>query len=122
MKTPEEIEAYLARIRRTVADSNELLETARLRMQETDRLLASQGLTREQVMGFRITREQRLLVNEELCRRGLPPLEEEETSYDFGAATEQLRAAASAPEPPPEDGELAERQRKFGAFMREFRI
>ena len=73
-----DIEAYLARIRKTIADSNALVSQAELRIAETDRLLAEQGLTREQVMGFRFTGEQKLMVNEELKRRGLPPIEDDE--------------------------------------------
>lgn len=117
----EEVKEYLARIRKTIADSTALVEQAQLRIAETDRLLASQGLTREQVLNFNVSREQRLAVNEELRRRGLPPVEEDETATDFGAATARLRAAEATPEPPADDT-LAERQRKFGNFMQEFRL
>lgn len=117
----EEVKEYLARIRKTIADSTALVEQARLRIAETDRLLEGQGLTREQVLNFDVSREQRLAVNEELRRRGLPPVEEDETAYDFEAATERLRAAEVAPEPPVDDA-LAERQRKFGNFMQEYRL
>ena len=41
-----DIEAYLARIRKTIADSNAMVSQVELRIAETDRLLAEQGLTR----------------------------------------------------------------------------
>ena len=66
MKTQEELDEYLAGIRKTIAESEAMVQQAELRMAETDRLLAAQGLTREQVMNFRITAEQRRLVNDEL--------------------------------------------------------
>ena len=121
MKTQEEIKEYLAKIRKTIADSEAVVAQADLRIAETDRLLASQGLTREQVLNFEITREQKLAVNEELQRRGLPPIEEDETAFSFDAATAELRGQAGG-EPAPEDDELAARQRKFGTFMQQYRI
>ena len=123
MKTKEEIQEYLAKIRKTIADSESLIAQADLRIAETDRLLASQGLTREEVMNFQVTREQKLAVNEELRRRGLPPIEEDEAAFSFDAATAELRDAASIPDGPAgSDDELAERQRKFGTFMQQYRI
>lgn len=116
-----EVKDYLAGIRKTIADSEALVEQARLRIAETDRLLASQGLTREQVLGFRVTRDQLLVVNEELRRRGLPPIEDDEAAFDFRAATDGLRAA-DRPAAPPAGDELAERQRKFGVFMQDYRL
>ena len=121
MKTPQEVEEYLARIRKTIADSQSAIDAANLRIQETDRFLAGQGLTREQVLNFKVTPEHRLAVNEELRRRGLPPLEEEDGASDFDAATLSLRGQTDMPEPAPDD-ELAERQRRFGNLMHEFRI
>lgn len=120
MKTPQEVEEYLARIRKTIADSQSVIEAANLRIQETDRLLESQGLTREQVLNFKVTPEHRLAVNEELRRRGLPPLEEEEASSNFDAATAELRGGTEESVSP--DEELANRQRRFGNLMHEFRI
>lgn len=117
----EEVKEYLAGIRKTIAESDAMVEQARLRIAETDRLLASQGLTRQQVLGFKVTPEARLAVNEELRRRGLPPLEDDEAAFDFNAATDELRAAEHAATPPPGD-ELAERQRKFGVFMQDYRL
>ena len=116
-----EVKDYLAGIRKTIADSEALVEQARLRIVETDRLLAAQGLTREQVLGFKVTRDQLLVVNEELRRRGLPPLEDDEAAFDFRAATDELRAA-DRPAAPSAGDELAERQRKFGVFMQDYRL
>ena len=126
----KETEAYLARIRRTIAESSRLVEQAGLRIAETDRLLESQGLTREQVMGFRFTDAQREAVNRELVRQGMEPLEEEEccqygnvassnTQYPIGntgidIGNTSTLATFSA--------ELAERQRKFGMMMKPFQI
>ena len=118
----EELNEYLAGIRKTIAESNAMVEQARLRIAETDRLLESQGLTREQVLGFQVSHEAMLAVNEELRRRGLPPIEGDDAAFDFAAATDELRAADRAPSPPPPGDELAERQRKFGAFMQEYRL
>ena len=122
-----ETEAYLARIRRTIAESSRLVEQAGLRIAETDRMLESQGLTREQVMGFRFTDEQREAVNRELVRRGMEPLDED-ASWSEGAAEsreprdggwvdmgQETRDVSSS-------DELVERQRKFGMMMKPFQI
>ena len=42
----KDVQAYLARIRKTIADSERLISKAELRMAETDRMLEQQGLTR----------------------------------------------------------------------------
>ena len=120
-----DVEAYLARIRRTIAESSRLVEQANLRIAETDRLLESQGLTREQVMNFRFSDEQRAAVNRELARRGLEPLEEEDAEIPHGDAeaplyADDFRDAAMLRED--SDGTLAERQRKFGMMMKPFQI
>lgn len=129
-KNDRDTEAYLARIRRTIAESSRLVEQAGLRMAETDRLLESQGLTREQVMGFRFTAAQREAVNEELRRRGLEPLEDEVGSLEDwrvgGLEAGSARSSLPASQPPSlqdsSDSELAERQRKFGMMMKPFQI
>ena len=117
----QDTDAYLARIRRTIADSERLVEAAKLRIAETDRLLAKKGLTREQVMGFRFTGEQREAVNRELVRLGMEPLEEVEEVFAPAAP-----AYTDSPPPPPPrtagNDELAERQRKFGMMMKPFQI
>ena len=119
--TQRETEAYLARIRKTIADSERLVEAAKLRIAETDRMLAKQGLTREQVMGFRFTGEQREAVNRELVRLGMDPLEDVEEVFAPAAPA----YTESPPPPPPRvsgNDELAERQRKFGMMMKPFQI
>ena len=49
----DDLDEYLARIRKTIAESEALVAQTELRMRETDRLLESQGLTREQVLSLR---------------------------------------------------------------------
>ena len=121
-----ETEAYLARIRRTIAESNRLVEAVGLRMAETDRMLESQGLTREQVMNFRFTENQLEAVNRELVRLGMDPLEEEPSVYtglNSGLDSDTpIVAPPEAREDGPAGGELAERQRKFGMMMKPFQI
>ena len=120
-------EAYLARIRKTIADSERLVEAARLRIAETDRMLEKQGLTREQVMNFRFSPEQREAVNRELVRRGLDPIEAwgEEAEVpnaegpDADGRDVRLPDVEFSSSP---DGELAERQRKFGMMMKPFQL
>ena len=119
-------EAYLARIRKTIADSEMLVEAARLRIAETDRMLEKQGLTREQVMNFRFSPEQREAVNRELAMKGLDPIdawEEEDSGRSEDVrqeAWDASRVSSLASDSP--DGELAERQRKFGMMMKPFQI
>ena len=110
----DEIEATLARARKTVAAAKALMAEADLRIQETDRFLAKQGLTREQVMAMQFTPEQKARVNAELVRQGLQPLEDE-TGSAFGA---QSPAASAAEEPTT----VGDRQQRFGTFMQRFRI
>ena len=128
-----ETEAYLARIRKTIAESSRLVEQADLRIRETDRLLESQGLTREQVMGMRFSDSQREAVNAELARLGLEPLEEEEGWRDARRETEdespygvrhETTCASQVSGLPSHDSntDLAERQRKFGMMMKPFQI
>ena len=126
-----ETEAYLARIRRTIAESSRLVEQAHLRIAETDRMLESQGLTREQVMNFRFTDEQREAVNRELVRQGMEPLEDDDGSLEvskFGSleGESELNSLNLQTSKPPNlqasSDELAERQRKFGMMMKPFQI
>ena len=120
-----ETEAYLARIRKTIAESSRLVEQADLRIRETDRLLESQGLTREQVMGMRFSDSQREAVNAELARLGLEPLEEE-GDYVSRRDAETQRGGDylcdSATLREENNTDLAERQRKFGMMMKPFQI
>lgn len=121
-KMPKDIEQYLARIRRTIAESNRLVQQTELRIAETDRMLESQGLTREQVMGFHFSDEQRDMVNRELERRGMEPIAEEPLSNvtDYAAAAAPYGLAS--PNPSSAGTEVAERQRKFGMMMKPFLI
>ena len=117
-KKQQEIETTLAKARQTVAESKKLIEQVNLRIRETDRFLAQQGLTREQVRNMRFTPEQRLAANEELRRLGLPPIEGDGT--DFDAATAEIRAALESGEG---GGDVVdERRRKFGTFMQGVRL
>ena len=119
-----EVEEYLSKIRKTIADSRALVEQAELRIAETDRMLAAEGLTREEVLNYRFTPEQRMAVNEELRRRGLPPMEDDEESLSFDAATAQAREDVWQPEAGDVGGEdlLEARRRKFGNFMQAYRL
>ena len=117
----KDIETYLARIRKTIADGRNAVSQAELRIAETDRMLESQGLTREQVLNFHFTEAQREAVNEELKRRGLDPLAEWES--DIGRdALDGPHVSNLASEDFAPDAELAERQRKFGMMMKPFQI
>ena len=117
-----DLESYLARIRKTISDSERLVEAAKLRMAETDRLLEKQGLTREQVLSFRFTPEQREAVNRELARQGLPPIEDEAEEIPAAPAGDFAPPPPGEPLSPPAGDELAERQRKFGMMMKPFQI
>ena len=120
----KDLDEYLARIRKTIAESEALVEQAELRMHETDRLLESQGLTREQVMSLRFTREQKLAVNEELKRRGLPPLEDDGAEIDDDPDAPAPVGIPAAPNFAAGDsqGDLANRQKKFGMMMKPFSL
>ena len=113
-----DLQEYLARIRKTIAESQALVSQAELRMAETDRLLESQGLTREQVMALRFSDEQREAVNAELVRLGMEPLRKEDDSY---TQTEDIPLVSSVTHPEA-DADLAERQRKFGMMMKPFQL
>lgn len=116
------MDAYLARIRKTIADSESLVSQAELRIAETDRMLERQGLSREQVMKFRFTEAQREAVNEELRRRGLEPIAEGE----FGVGSWEVESpddfTRSSFEHSASDAEFDERRRKFGMMMKPFQI
>ena len=119
--TQKDIEAYLARIRKTIEESKSLVSQAELRIAETDRMLEKQGLTREQVMAMRFSQTQIDAVNEELKRRGLDPLEE--WSRDEVA---EAGDASGASQPMPDEqvtsDELSYRQSRFGMMMKPFHI
>ena len=120
-----EIRDCLARARKTVEESNALVEQAGLRIQETDRLLASRGLTREQVLNMQFTDEQRELVNAELRRRGLQPLDFSEPE-GFDDLTARMRDGSVALDggyaEAPADDAVAARASKFRMMMQEYRV
>ena len=106
---------YLARIRKTIADSERAVSQAELRIAETDRMLERNGLTRAQVMEMKFTEAQIEAANEELRRRGMDPIE------DWSGARPAPAAAFREPAPEPAE-DLSERQRKFGMMMKPFQI
>ena len=118
--------AYLARIRKTIADGESLVLQSELRIAETDRMLASQGLTREQVMQMRLSDAQKEAVNAELKRRSMDPLEKWSGGNAAGLyGDDELYDHQVFEQPSHLDGsvdELAERQRKFGMMMKPFQI
>lgn len=121
----DDIREYLAGIRKTIAESEAVIQEAELRMRETDRFMEQHGLSRDQVLNFKFTKEQRLAANEELRRLGLPPIDDEDEAFDFDAATATMRAdqLEIVPGEDQAGGDmLAERRRKFGTFMQEFRL
>ena len=127
MHTEEEIKEYLARIRDTIAKSEMVVSQAALRIAETDRMLESQGLTREQVMAMRFTDAQGAAANEELKRRGMDPLEKWDVAQ--GASYDEMHALrpetplyGPGPSSADADAELENRQKKFGMMMKPFQI
>lgn len=125
-QTEKEAREYLARIRRTISESNALISQAELRMAETDRLLESQGLTRAQVEAMSFSDEQLEKVNAELARRGLPQLDKIEPAEQ--KTVQDPRTTISSRNTPPErdvedvDGDLENRRRKFNSMMGSFRL
>ena len=117
MKSKEELDAYLAKIRKTIADSRALVAQAELRFAETDRFLESQGLTREQVQAMHFTESQREAANRELVRLGMEPLE---VVDDEPAAPAETPSAVRRPAEA--DDELENRRMKFSMMMKPFRI
>lgn len=118
-------EAYLARIRRTIAESNRLVEQVALRMRETDRALEAQGLTREQVMGIRLSDEQRVAMNRELARLGIDPRTIADVTGPDAGARQEAFATEPAADAQAVDGaadDLANRRMKFGLMMKPFQI
>ena len=128
MSEPDkDIQSYLARIRKTIADSKSIVSQAELRIAETDRMLERHGLTREQVMAMRFSEAQMEAVNAELKRRGLDPLErwedgEVETSRAEITSSGKDYSDGSVDSSGVTDAELENRQRKFGMMMKPFHI
>ena len=125
-KSQEEVEAYLAMIRKTIADSERLVSQAELRIAETDRMLEQQGLTREQVLGMQFSDAQLAAANAELERRGLAPMAtgagEEDSGWDANreAADAPLAQGVGLPDSAADDPDR--RREKFGMMMKPFRI
>ena len=123
-KSHEEVEAYLAMIRKTIADSERLVSQAELRIAETDRMLEQQGLTREQVLGMQFSDAQLAAANAELERRGLARMaaDEEGDGWDANreAADAPLAQGVGLPDPAADDHDR--RREKFGMMMKPFRI
>lgn len=133
-KIVAETEAYLAKIRKTVRESKNLVESAKLRMAETDRMLEDSGTTREEVMKFSFSFSQKEAVNAQLERMGFEKLDDDgdirgeygERSLGPGAEDENIRPAAcvaganfSAGDG---DGTVENRKRKFNVMMQQFRM
>ena len=124
-----DVEAYLAGIRKTISDSEAMVAQAELRIQETDRMLAQQGLTRDQVLAMQFSEEQVRAANEELRRRGMEPLDNEAIAmlaqppprpYDLPVLPSDDSTMRRSDGPA--DAELENRQRKFGMMMKPFQI
>lgn len=125
IKDDKELQAYLARIRKTIADSKNAVMQAELRIAETDRMLERQGLTREQVMNMRFTDAQIEAANAELKRRGLDPLEKWDDLKGLRPAKPQDFDAQREVDLEPSSGiddEVSYRQRKFGMMMKPFQL
>lgn len=117
----KDLQAYLARIRKTIADSNSLISQAELRIAETDRMLEKQGLSREQLMQMHFSKAQIDAANQELRRRGLEPLETEDDNAWNVPRDDREESRVSHLEAATDD-ELAQRQKKFGMMMKPFLI
>lgn len=121
----DDVQSYLARIRKTIADSKRVVEKAELRIAETDRMLERQGLTREQVMAMRFSDAQMEAVNAELRRRGMDPLEKwekEDEPAERKPEDEPYVSRIPSPDAADADVELENRQRKFGMMMKPFQL
>ena len=134
-KLVAETEAYLAKIRKTVRESKNLVESAKLRMAETDRMLEDSGTTREEVMKFSFSAAQKEAVNAQLERMGLERLADDESdvrreygerSLGPGAADENMRPpvceAGANFTAGDGDGTVENRKRKFNVMMQLFRM
>ena len=133
-KLAAETEAYLAKIRKTVRESKNLVESAKLRMVETDRMLESAGTTREEVMKFSFSSSQKEAVNEQLERMGFEKLDDDgdirgeygERTLGPGAEDENSRPVACEAganfTAGDGDGSVENRKRKFNVMMQQFRM
>ena len=116
-------EEYLDRIRKTIEESNRLVEQVGLRIQETDRMLERQGLTREQVMAMRFSDAQIEAANAELKRRGLDPIEVwDEIDSRRPRPVDEFAPASRISSEAVTDDEVSYRQKKFGMMMKPFQL
>ncbi len=119
-KTPDEIAEYLAGIQKTIRDSEELMRQADLRIQETDRFLAEQGLTREEVPHLlddvQLTPEQRKELDAQMDRW---EMEWNQERLEAEAKRNDLRRAQGND---PDQDEINKRQRKFRNLMNPYRL
>ena len=120
----KDTEAYLARIRKTIEASKNIVAQAELRIAETDRMLERQGLTREQVMAMRFSDAQIETVNAELKRRGMDPLERWAMADDREESPKDETPGVEGPhiESPGTPDEVAYRQSKFVMMMKPFHV
>lgn len=118
-----ESKAYIEKIRKTIAESSALIDQAEMRIAETDRFLSEHGMTREQLMNFKFTPEQKLAVNEELRKRGLPAIEDDVFSAEYLVTQESVgRPATPNFEAGDVEVDIKDRHRKFGIMMKPFKI
>ena len=120
--TQNEMKEYLAKIRKTVARSEAMIEQAERRVAATDRLLEEQGITREQLRNIRPTPEQVEAVNEELRRRGFEPLEPPPGAKDGYPELGRVAEPNFSPEFLTGAEELENRKRKFSTMMQSYRL
>jgi hypothetical protein len=129
-----ETEAYLAKIRKTIKDSKNLIESVKLRMSETDRMLEDSGTTREEVIKLSFNAEQKEAVNNQLERMGFNRLNDSadicseygERSLNSGVEDENIKPVAceagSNFTVGDGDGSVENRKRKFNVMMQHFRM
>lgn len=127
-KLRADTDAYLRKIRSTITASRRLVEAAKLRIDETDRLIEKQGMTREQIMGLKFTKSQQEAVNDELRRLGMPEISGDEfdamnrsepPAMEPFSAGREAGANFSAGDI---DGTIENRKRKFNVMMQQFRM
>ena len=109
---------YLKEIRRTIAESKRMVESVKLRIAETDRMLAESGTSREEVAKFTFTPGQIAAVHEELRRRGMRLPDGADAGIQCGTSAVPHWPAANADVPESMDN----RRMKFGAMMKQIRM